>query len=81
MKLARILVKYFQLQLDSDEFKVMVDTAWSEMIRSKKVSHGHLRPRRQAYEGVNKGYGGSGYSKSESACGGPTCCEFCSEKI
>lgn len=69
----------FKLQLDSDEFKVMVDTAWSEMIKSRKVGHGQLRPRRQAYEGVNKGYGGGGYTKPDTSVSGPTCCKHLGE--
>lgn len=67
-----------QVQTDSDEFKVMVDEAWSEMIRSRKSNRAHLRPRRQSYEGVNKGYGSSGggdYAKPD-VSNGPTCCEF-----
>lgn len=53
----------------------MVDEAWSEMIKSRKSSHGQLRPRRQAYEAVNKGYGGGGYNKPDAYVSGPTCCK------
>lgn len=54
----------------------MADEAWSEMLRSRKVNRAQLRPRRQAYEGVNKGYGGGSYSKPDTYVSGPTCCEF-----
>lgn len=54
----------------------MADEAWSEMLRSRKVNRAQLRPRRQAYEGVNKGYGGGGYNKPDAYVSGPTCCKL-----